>query len=151
MSRCGYWSFTFDLWRYAFRDIIIRNRLIIQMDDQLEHVLEIQEDPGRLPAFRVLEIALGVTLSSPDNSVSHLAAQALRLIAHTERHVRSTETAILEENWPKRHLFYEQLGDPRTVIVGMIAYYVPRMRTNHCPRPCGVPETYSESFASHMF
>lgn len=85
---------------------------------QLEHVREIQEDPDRLPAFAIMEVALGITLVSPDTSVSHLAGQVLRAIVHTERKISLGETQLVNDLWPKRHALYENLGDPNIVIVG---------------------------------
>lgn len=86
----------------------------------MEHVKQIQLDPGRLPAFALAEIAFLVSLTSADSNVSHLAAKGLRLLSHAERQPGAPlNTSIHEEDRLKRNPIYEQLGDPNVMVVGM--------------------------------
>lgn len=72
-----------------------------------------------MPAFVLVEIALLVTLTSEDSAVSHLAAKGLRYLAYLETLPGSPPAPVVDdEQLSKRHLVYEQLGDPRIVIVG---------------------------------
>jgi len=65
------------------------------------------------------EIAFLVSLTSVSSDVSQLAAQGLRLIAQAERHPGApVNHGLTEEERSKRNPIYEQLGDPRVVIVG---------------------------------
>jgi neurofibromin 1 len=87
---------------------------------QLDHVKAIQNDPARTPAFVLLEVALLVTLTSADTHVSYVAAKCLRHLAYLES-VPGAPPAPIDDDelLSKRHLVYEQLGDPRVMIVGM--------------------------------
>ena len=62
-----------------------------------------------------------VTLTSADRIVSATAAQCLRLIAGAERQKGSPPPALIsEEEKAKRYPVYEQLGDARALILGML-------------------------------
>ncbi|KAJ7458402.1 hypothetical protein B0H11DRAFT_187286 [Mycena galericulata] len=88
-----------------------------------EHVHAIRNDPARMPAFVLVEIALLVTLTSEDSAVSHLAAKGLRYLAYLETLPGAPPAPVVDdEQLSKRHLVYEQLGDPRIVIVGRVGY-----------------------------
>jgi hypothetical protein len=81
---------------------------------------EVQLNPKRVPALVLAEIGFLVSLTSADSHVSHLAAQGLRLLSHAERQpgapVNKTAT---DEDRSKRNPIYEQLGDPKVMIVGV--------------------------------
>lgn len=67
----------------------------------------------------LVEIALLVTLTSEDNAVSLLAAKGLRYLAYLERLPGAAPAPLDDDEMlSKRHLVYEQLGDPRVPIVG---------------------------------
>lgn len=73
-----------------------------------------------MPAFALAEIGFLVYLTSVDSHVSHLAAKGLRLLSHAERQPDAPINNILtDEDRSKRNPIYEQLGDPRVMIVGM--------------------------------
>jgi neurofibromin 1 len=85
----------------------------------MEHVKDIQCDPGRLPAFALAEIAFLVSLTSADSNVSRLAAKGLRLLSHAERQAGApVNPGISDEDRLKRHRIYDQLGDPNVMVVG---------------------------------
>ncbi|KAJ7094350.1 hypothetical protein C8R44DRAFT_384405 [Mycena epipterygia] len=80
-------------------------------------------DEGRTPAFVLVEIALLVTLTSEESSISQLAAKGLRYIAYLESVPGAPPPPIADDDTlSKRHLVYEQLGDPRVIIVGRVGY-----------------------------
>lgn len=86
----------------------------------LDHVKRIQLDESRVPALTLAEIAFMVTLPSANVDISHLAAKGLRLIALVERQPDVPVSDLLgEDELSKRNFIYEQLGDPRVVLVGM--------------------------------
>lgn len=61
-----------------------------------------------------------VTLTSADRVVSATAAQCLRLIAGAERQKGGAPANLIsEEEKAKRYPVYEQLGDSRSLILGM--------------------------------
>lgn len=79
----------------------------------------VQLDASRVPAITLTEIAFLVSLTSPDSNVSHLAAQGLRLISHAERQPNAPINPLLnDEDKTNRHPMYEQLGDPKIMLVG---------------------------------
>ncbi|KAJ7034157.1 hypothetical protein C8F04DRAFT_582650 [Mycena alexandri] len=83
----------------------------------------IQTDEKRTSAFALVEIALLVTLPSEDNSVSQLAAKGLRYLAYLENIPNAASASIVDDEvLSKRHLVYEQLGDPRVPIVGRVGH-----------------------------
>ena len=87
---------------------------------QNEHLLDLQQDPGRIPGLILTEVAFLVCLASADNNASNMAARGLRLLAHLQRdpeYASASCTAQEEEN-SKRELVYDQLGDPKITIVG---------------------------------
>ncbi|KAH0828799.1 hypothetical protein J3R83DRAFT_3247 [Lanmaoa asiatica] len=82
---------------------------------------KIQFNPDRVPAFALSEISFLVLLSSLNSEVSQLAAQGLRLIAQAECHPDAlVNMGLTGEEWSKRNLIYEQLGDPGVVVVGRV-------------------------------
>lgn len=113
----------------------------------VEHVRQIQLDESRVPALTLAEIGFMVTLPTGNVDISHLAAKGLRLIALVERQPDVPVTDLLgEEELSKRNFIYEQLGDPRVVLVGActslaLAFWF-RLRIMY--RSCWPPKTYSE-------
>lgn len=86
---------------------------------QSETVREMQLSPLRVSGFVLAEIAFLVSLTSADMEVSNLAAQGLRLLSYAERQPGvPTNPVVSDEDRPKRHPVYEQLGDPRVMVVG---------------------------------
>jgi hypothetical protein len=80
----------------------------------------IQMTPNRVSAFLVTEIALLVSLASSDTDVSCKAGQGLRMLSYAERQPGAPlPPNISEEELTKRYPIYEQLGDPKVVIVGV--------------------------------
>jgi hypothetical protein len=83
-------------------------------------VKEIQLNPKRVPAFALAEIGFLIYLTSADSQVSHLAAKGLRLLSHAERQPDApVNMTVTDEDRSKRNPIYEQLGDPKVMIVGM--------------------------------
>ncbi|KAK0207040.1 hypothetical protein DFS33DRAFT_1318594 [Desarmillaria ectypa] len=94
---------------------------VAKMDD--EHVRQIQSTEKRVPAFILAEIAFLVSLTSSDNNVSFQAAKGLRLISYAERQLGApTNPLINDEDRPKRHPIYEQLGDPNVLIHSRVGH-----------------------------
>ncbi|RDB19915.1 Neurofibromin [Hypsizygus marmoreus] len=90
-------------------------------DSQL--IKDVQHDARRVPAFALAEIAFLVSLTSADSNVSHLAAKGLRLLSYAEREPGvPTNQTVTDENRSKRNPIYEQLGDPKVVIVGRVGH-----------------------------
>jgi neurofibromin 1 len=86
---------------------------------QIEHVKEIQLSSARIPAFALAEVAFLVSLTSADSGVSQSAAKGLRLLAQMERQPGApVNPSGNEEDRSKRYPIYEQLGDPKVMIVG---------------------------------
>jgi hypothetical protein len=85
---------------------------------QAELFKAVQNDEVRSPALVLAEIALLVALSSEDSAISNVAAKGLRCIAFLEG-LPGGPPVVDDDLLSKRHLVYEQLGDPRVVIVGM--------------------------------
>ncbi|EFI27794.1 hypothetical protein CC1G_14717 [Coprinopsis cinerea okayama7 len=89
----------------------------------MEHVRAIQLDERRTPALTLAEIALMVSLTASDVNISHLAAKSLRLLAQVEQRPNAPSSPILgEEEFSKRNFVYEQIGDPRVMVVGRVGY-----------------------------
>ena len=87
-----------------------------------EKVRPIQLTPERVPAFAIAEIAFMVTLTSAERAASATAAQCLRLIAGAERQKGNAPAHLItEEEKAKRYPVYEQLGDPKALVLGRIA------------------------------
>jgi hypothetical protein len=85
-------------------------------------------DASRVPAFSLVEIAFLVSLTSADSNVSHLAAKGLRLLSLAERQADAPMNAtVTDDDRSKRNLIYEQLGDPKVMIVGtyVVATFIP--------------------------
>lgn len=79
----------------------------------------IQLTPERVPAFAIAEIAFLVTLTSAERTASATAAQCLRLLAGAERQKGNAPTHLIsEEERSKRYPVYEQLGDPKALVLG---------------------------------
>ena len=84
----------------------------------------LQGDPGRIPAFVVMEISFLVALTSSDNTISQLAAKGLRLISHAEHQPDAPPNpTITDEDRAQRNPIYEQLGDPRVTVIGRFKFY----------------------------
>lgn len=84
---------------------------------------EIQLNPKRVPGFILAEIGFLVSLTSADSHVSHLAAKGLRLLSHAERQPDApVNKAVTDEVRSKRNPIYEQLGDPKVMIVGRVGH-----------------------------
>jgi hypothetical protein len=88
-------------------------------------VRDIQAEPLRVPAFALAEIAFLISLTSADNHVSYLASKALRnmVIAEEQSHAPLNKL-LVEEDRAKRNRMYEQLGDPKILIVGGSITYI---------------------------
>lgn len=83
------------------------------------HMKEIQLTTGRLPSFAIAEIAFLVSLTSADANVTLTAAHCLRLLAQAETSPDAPVTkSMSEEERVKRYPIYEQLGDPRIMVIG---------------------------------
>ena len=84
-----------------------------------EKVRAIQLTPERVPAFAIAEIAFMVTLTSAERIASATAAQCLRLIAGAERQKGNAPAHLIsEEEKARRYPVYEQLGDPKAMVLG---------------------------------
>ena len=89
--------------------------------DFKDHTKEIRLSEDRVPAFMLAEIAFLVTLSSADNNVSLTAAHCLRLLAEAERAPGAPQGKVLnEDERARRFTIYDQLGDPKFMVVGKI-------------------------------
>ncbi|KAJ7668141.1 hypothetical protein B0H17DRAFT_990194 [Mycena rosella] len=107
------------LWAYALHRFL----KVYAINSEAEFAKEVQNDEGRCPAFVLAEIALLVTLSSEDSSISFLAAKGLRYIAYLEGVPGAPPAPVVDDELlSKRHLVYEQLGDPRVLIVGRVGH-----------------------------
>ncbi|OCH94514.1 hypothetical protein OBBRIDRAFT_722708 [Obba rivulosa] len=88
-----------------------------------DHLQAIQLNSDRVPAFALAEIAFLVALTSADSTVSLTAAHCLRLIAQAERMPDAPISSTLsEEERVKRYPVYEQLGDPKVMVVGRVGH-----------------------------
>ncbi|KAJ6540091.1 hypothetical protein B0H10DRAFT_2170598 [Mycena sp. CBHHK59/15] len=102
---------------------IYRILKLYAMKTENDSVRECQNDDGRTPAFVLVEIALLVTLTSEDTNVSYLAAKGLRHLAYLESVPGAPPAPVVDDELrSKRHLVYEQLGDPRVLIVGRVGH-----------------------------
>ncbi|KAF8076811.1 hypothetical protein FPV67DRAFT_1605221 [Lyophyllum atratum] len=83
----------------------------------------IQTDPARVSAFALAEIAFLVALTSADIKVSNLAAKGLRFLANAERQPGApVNHTVSDEDRSKRNPIYEQLGDPKIMLVGRVGH-----------------------------
>ncbi|GLB34218.1 putative GTPase-activator protein for Ras-like GTPases [Lyophyllum shimeji] len=83
----------------------------------------IQTDPARVAPFALAEIAFLVALTSADSSVSQWAAKGLRFLANAERQPGApVNQTVSDEDRSKRNPIYEQLGDPRVMVVGRVGH-----------------------------
>ncbi|TRM67484.1 hypothetical protein BD626DRAFT_544948 [Schizophyllum amplum] len=89
-----------------------------------EHLLDLQQDGGRIPGLILTEVAFLVCLASADNNASNMAARGLRLLAHLQRDpdYAAASCTTQEEGISKRELVYDQLGDPKVTIVGRVGH-----------------------------
>jgi len=72
-----------------------------------------------------MEIALLVALTSADSGISELATKGLRLLSHADRQPDApVNENVSEEERSKRNFIYEQLGDPKVVVVGEFSYHL---------------------------
>lgn len=87
----------------------------------IEKVRAIQLTPERVPAFAIAEIAFMVTLTSAERHASAMAATCLRLIAGAERQKGNPPPHLTsEEEKAKRYPVFEQLGDPKSLVLGAL-------------------------------
>ncbi|TFK24729.1 hypothetical protein FA15DRAFT_406917 [Coprinopsis marcescibilis] len=90
---------------------------------EMDHVKEIQLDDRRIPALTIAEIALMVALTSSGVEISHLAAKGLRHLSQVERNPEAPLSRLIgEDEFRKRNFIYEQLGDPRVIVVGRVGH-----------------------------
>ncbi|PCH40763.1 hypothetical protein WOLCODRAFT_88808 [Wolfiporia cocos MD-104 SS10] len=88
-----------------------------------EHMRKIQVSTERLPAFAIAEIAFLVSLTSADSNVTMNAAHCLRLLAQAETAPDAPVTGNLsEDERVKRYPIYEQIGDPKVLVIGRIGH-----------------------------
>ncbi|CCM02314.1 uncharacterized protein FIBRA_04405 [Fibroporia radiculosa] len=77
----------------------------------------------RLPAFAIAEIAFLVSLTSADTSVTLTAAHCLRLLAQAETAPDApVASEISDDERVKRYPVYEQLGDPKVMVIGRVGH-----------------------------
>ena len=84
---------------------------------------EIQNHPDRLPAFAMTEIALIISLTSVESTVSQLSAKALRLLAYIERQPGFPNPTSLADV-QHRLAIYDRLGDPKIMVIGVLIWYL---------------------------
>lgn len=107
------------LWVNMAYEIIYR----FTRDSVAPHMKQIQLTTGRLPSFAIAEIAFLVSLTSADANVTLTAAHCLRLLAQAETSPDVPVTkSMSEEERVKRYPIYEQLGDPRIMVIGRIGH-----------------------------
>lgn len=93
-----------------------------------DHIKQIQLTNERLPAFAIAEIAFLVSLTSADTNVTLTAAHCLRLLAQAETMPNAPiTTSLSEDERVKRYPIYEQLGDPKIMIVGTSLFLLAQM------------------------
>ncbi|KAJ7055100.1 hypothetical protein C8F01DRAFT_470816 [Mycena amicta] len=110
---------TTQLWTsgitYLLNTYLIRN--------SAEHSRAIRNHEARAPALVLVEISLLVTLTTESTPIAQVAAKGLRTLAKLEARPDAPPPPALDEDLiSKRHLVYEQLGDPRVVVVGRVGY-----------------------------
>jgi hypothetical protein len=88
-----------------------------------EHIEAVKQAPERIPAFTIAEIILLISLTSVNSKVCAAAAQALRKLALAERNTGAIRhTAHGEDESVRRLQAYEQLGDPRCILMGWLLW-----------------------------
>jgi hypothetical protein len=88
------------------------------------HTDLIQQAPERKPAFIISEIICLVALTSFNNKVAVTAAQSLRTLAQAERETGIIhQTSTGEDEGALRLEVYEQLGDPKIVVMGELVLF----------------------------
>jgi hypothetical protein len=86
-----------------------------------KHVKDIQMDKDRTAAFLLVELALLMNVTSVDFNVSHMCARGLRIISHAERQPGAPDLPLPADTIAKRQPVYDQLGDPRVIVVGRVS------------------------------
>ncbi|KAJ6515229.1 hypothetical protein C8R45DRAFT_1049017 [Mycena sanguinolenta] len=81
------------------------------------NIRTVQNDEKLVPSLALVELALLVTLASESADVSQLASRGLRYVAYIEG-LPGVTPVVDSDLASKRHLVYEQLGDPRVLYVG---------------------------------
>ncbi|KAF8207849.1 hypothetical protein K438DRAFT_2013261 [Mycena galopus ATCC 62051] len=93
------------------------------MNHENDHLKAIQTDENLTSSLALVELALLITLASEANNVSQLAARGLRYVAYLESLPGALAPPVVDDDLAsKRHLVYEQLGDPRVVVVGRLGH-----------------------------
>ncbi|KAF7302288.1 Ras-GAP domain-containing protein [Mycena indigotica] len=88
-----------------------------------EHSQAVRNHEDRAPALALVEISLLVTLTTESMPIAQMAAKGLRTLAKLEARPDAPPPPVLDDDLiSKRHLVYEQLGDPRVVVVGRVGY-----------------------------
>ncbi|KAJ6532260.1 hypothetical protein DFH09DRAFT_1370329 [Mycena vulgaris] len=107
------------MWTLAIHRVL----KLYAINNNVEFAKDVQHDEGRAPAFVLAEIALLVTLTSEDSAISYIAARCLRYLAYLEGVPGAPPAPVVDDELlSKRHLVYEQLGDPRVIIVGRVGH-----------------------------
>ncbi|THH13571.1 hypothetical protein EW146_g6666 [Bondarzewia mesenterica] len=104
-------------------------------DNTIQRAMQLSED--RLPALVLLELASAVSLTSADPGVSRLAAHNLRVVAIAERRPEAPNSGSSDEERAKRFTIYDQIGDPKTVVIGRVAW---QKRIRRLFRTLAVPQ-----------
>lgn len=113
-----------------------------------EQLRRIQQSTDRAPAFAVAEIAFLVALTSADTNVTLTAAHCLRLLAQAETAPDAPATdGVNEDERAKRYPIYEQLGDPKVMIVGVYVVCAYDAPVDHSHRAYRAPETSAQTDA----
>ncbi|KAK2465915.1 hypothetical protein APHAL10511_001556 [Amanita phalloides] len=84
------------------------------------YVTEIQNDPARLSAFGMVEIAFIISLTSVESNISQLSARGLRLIAYLER--QPGFPRLDSPDMCHRLSIYDRLGDPKIMVIGRVGH-----------------------------
>ncbi|TFY54349.1 hypothetical protein EVJ58_g8920 [Rhodofomes roseus] len=90
---------------------------------ETEQIRRVKINTDRVSAFAVAEIAFLVALTSADANVTLTAAHCLRLLAQAETAPDApSSNTHSEDERVKRYPIYEQLGDPKVLVVGRIGH-----------------------------
>ncbi|KAJ7821199.1 hypothetical protein B0H14DRAFT_2831907 [Mycena olivaceomarginata] len=93
------------------------------MNHETVNMKAIQNDPNLKSSLLLVELSLLVTIASEDNNVSQMAARSLRYLAFLESAPGAEAAPVADDDLvSKRHLVYEQMGDPRVLIVGRVGH-----------------------------
>ncbi|KAA1466679.1 hypothetical protein DENSPDRAFT_831556 [Dentipellis sp. KUC8613] len=108
------------MWIETGHDLALSYIVDVPNDGMLKYV---QTSEERIPALALLELASAISLTSADSGLSRLSAHILRIIALAERHPDAPVNETLnEEEQLRRHNIYQQIGDPKVVITGRVAW-----------------------------